>query len=1062
MSFQSGNISKKPKSGASSTKKSSVWKWIGSILLGVVLVCLIAAVWIWSNRYSVFERYVINLLQDRGIEAQLSIKRVNLESVRIDDIELTYQSEDTPFFRAERIDADYNWKEAVQGNVTRLKLVEPEARITLDENFKIVDGWLPPKSESSPGGFSLPVNGIFLDEATFYLETPYGSPRIDMNAAIRETDQFEATLVIDETALNYENWTLNGSARLDLEVEGDRKEIDSLIRLQSLRRNSLNLRDATLEVNGILEANTTLPIDLQNLNMEFTGEVDGTASRLETEPFTLDESRFAWTGEITRRTDLTSPIGLDGEIEISTDQFSFADESRAKHLAQMLTLSDALSNTPIAQHFAPSLTDALERLLDKSAIYTKADIDFQSDRAVISLLSPLDVVRDNTKMKVIGTTQPLYTWNRLSNDLTLSFDADLNRPVPMSLKETRIEAVTANGWQLSDITVFFGKMETAKSWQVTSDNEPARLAPFNAAIDYEANASRQLNIIGGVDFDGRVPGGYVKGFETQGTVNLRLPPAEQEGLKLSYLPKTSQVKVGYLETETDWDLKDITLDLKDGKNIFSLKGNKARIDAGLENVDFTGLNNLDDREFAMQINTARAQGDLNTKTGFQDWTIGFANANMDSDSSPVEGTHAEVPEGTLSVQRTDETISFDFKSEAVNVSVPQGHVDGMKVHVKGTPTAYQLDHSGGVFKSDSMEIPEWPVSGSVKFDNGEFVGEAVARIPKANNTPLDIRYNFENGVGSAQLYLENLEFKSGGLQPQTLVPALSGKVAAVEGSVSADMRIRFEGGAVEESGGVLSIRDMNFGTAPGPVEGLNTQIEFSSLMPFQTAGPQSMTLENFDPGLPLEDGTIEYELVPEGVKIYSARWPLNVGAFELDPFTWRYGADENRVVMRLKDISINELLQTVGNGKLEATGTVRGVFPIVVRGLDVLVDQGYLEAKDGGIIRFNAEDGTTDRFQGDKFLETWSSADEGVYNDLAREALREFNYRELTASIDGPLDGDVQLGLIFNGANEKVLNGQPFEFDIDVQGELFNILKSFNSNAQIKSELLKKETDKVR
>ena len=117
-----------------------------------------------------------------------------------------------------------------------------------------------------------------------------------------------------------------------------------------------------------------------------------------------------------------------------------------------------------------------------------------------------------------------------------------------------------------------------------------------------------------------------------------------------------------------------------------------------------------------------------------------------------------------------------------------------------------------------------------------------------------------------------------------------------------------------------------------------------------------------------------------------------------------------------------------------------------------------MEAKDGGVIRFVADETEADdRFQGDKILETWSSGDEGVYNDLAKEALREFNYRELTASIDGPLDGDVELGVVFNGANKKVLNGQPFEFDIEVQGELFNILRSFNSNAQIKSELLKKE-----
>lgn len=1065
MSLQSDITSKKRKSGRPGHKKWSVWKWLGAILLCLLLIVVIVAIWIWSNRYSVLERYVVTLLEEQGIDAELSIKNANLDAVVIDNVKLTYQSEGRPFFTAERIEADYIWKEALQGKVKRLSIIEPTAQITLDENFKIVDGWLPPKSESSPGGVSIPENGFFIKDATFDLNTPFGNPEVDVTASIRKTDQFEATVIVHETDLNYKDWTVNGSARVDLDVDGNQKDIESLVRLQRLARKTLNLEEATLEVQGVLTADTTLPIDLEKLDMMFEGQVNGTANRLETEPFTLDESQFDWDGQITRRTDLNSPIGLDGQIDISTEQFTFADESRAKDLAKMLTLSESLSKTPIAEHFAPSIRQSLEKILQQSAIKTTADIDFQNDKAVISLITPLDAVQKNTELKINDVAdQPLYIWDRQNNKLTLSFDASLNRPVPMTLKNTRIEAVTKNGWQLSDITLFSGDMETTKSWQVTSDNEPARLAPFKAAIEYQTETSRRLNISGGVDFDGRVPGGYVEDFKTAGVVNLRLPPPGQEGLSLSYTPNKPKVTVGRLQTETDWDLTDISLDLRDGKNIFSLTGNRGKINAGLENVGFTAVNKRDARDFAMEIGTARAKGDLNTQTGKQDWAIAFENADMQSDNFPVEGTKAGVPEGTLSVRRTNETITFDFKSDAVNVTVPQGQVEGMKVAVRGTPTEYKVVHNGGLFESDAMDVPEWPVSGTINFEDGKFIGQAVARIPKANNTPLNIDYNIEEGAGTAHAVLESLTFETGGLQPQTLAPALAGKIAAVEGSVSADIQVRFANGEIQDTGGVLNIMDMNFGTAPGPVEGLNTQIEFSSLMPFQTAGQQIMTVKNFDPGLPLEDGTIEYELVPEGVKIYSARWPLNIGAFELDPFTWRYGADENRVVMRLNDISIDELLQTFGNEKLEATGTVRGVFPIVVRGLSVLVDEGHLEAKDGGVIRFKADptQTTTDRFQGDNILDTWSSGDEGVYNDLAKEALREFNYQELTASIDGPLDGDVQLGLVFNGANKKVLNGQPFEFDINVQGELFNILQSFNSNAQIKSKLLKKEADKVR
>ena len=65
----------------------------------------------------------------------------------------------------------------------------------------------------------------------------------------------------------------------------------------------------------------------------------------------------------------------------------------------------------------------------------------------------------------------------------------------------------------------------------------------------------------------------------------------------------------------------------------------------------------------------------------------------------------------------------------------------------------------------------------------------------------------------------------------------------------------------------------------------------------------------------------------------------------------------------------------------------------------------------------------------------------------AIEALKNFTYDELFLDIDGPLDGEVTLGMAFTGSNPDVLYDVPFQFDVAVQGELFNIARSFNPNA---------------
>jgi len=213
-------------------------------------------------------------------------------------------------------------------------------------------------------------------------------------------------------------------------------------------------------------------------------------------------------------------------------------------------------------------------------------------------------------------------------------------------------------------------------------------------------------------------------------------------------------------------------------------------------------------------------------------------------------------------------------------------------------------------------------------------------------------------------------------------------------------------------------------------------------------------MKTFNPGMALNNGVVIFHLVPDGVKVDSADWPIGNGSFSMDPFVWNYSAPENRVIMRVKDVSLGDFLNDIGNKKIQATGNVVGVFPIVVRGIEVLIEGGEISVPDGGIIKYDPGPNIP-QYSQEEAIAVLRERRVSEYAFLAQDALREFRYRSLSASIDGPLEGDVEIGLIFDGSNEKVLNKQPFRFDISVKGELFNIARSFNSNAQVKSEILR-------
>ena len=168
--------------------------------------------------------------------------------------------------------------------------------------------------------------------------------------------------------------------------------------------------------------------------------------------------------------------------------------------------------------------------------------------------------------------------------------------------------------------------------------------------------------------------------------------------------------------------------------------------------------------------------------------------------------------------------------------------------------------------------------------------------------------------------IPELIFTPNGLQPQSLVKTLRGKIAEVDGAVSAKINLAFAAGQPLQSSGSAQLKSLSFGTLPGPLSGVSTELQFSSFFPLQSQGRQTLTVASFDPGFPLEKGVIEFEMIPDGVKVYSARWPLGGGAISLQPFDWLYSADQNRVVMRVENVSVGEFLKDVGDGAIEATG----------------------------------------------------------------------------------------------------------------------------------------------
>ncbi len=1046
--------------GPVSPKKRSIWRWLLWGLFVSLILLIILGTFLWVNRYSLLEEAAEDLLLEQGIQAELSIESISQTQAVVTNVRLidTTSDDAKKFFEADKVTAEYEWREAVKGRFEKLVFVRPRARFTLDESGNFIDGWIPPQGEGDGGEPVLPPKGIVIDGGVFTLGSPFGDVVTEVDAVYFAQDKFTAKLDITPTTFAYKDWKMAGGGHLDIELEGNNPKLRLDLKLSSLEHPIIDAQD--LHVRGDM-----VP-EIYEETFKVDGDLDFTFSSLVTAQLMSGAGQFNWEGHAERNTSIDHPLALSGTWSSVVSDVALPDPARRNSLAETLSLSETLLKTPIAQNFSGELTRRMTNLLERSDIEASGGIALDARGLSVSLSRQAIMRGDKTTLRLEQTDwAPIYNFSRDDEKMRLAFHAALTQPAGLTFREADLVAPTQNGWQLDGVERFSADISTTANWQSNGlEGRGARLAPFQTEAVYRAGAENDdgagsLLLSGGVDYDGTVPGGYVTQLRTSGRMTMDL---HSGAMSVRFKPSGNlPIRISKLETSTEWHGEDVSAILLTDDPIFTRVGAVSRMNAQLSDVSFKASDATNSKNLEMSFEKMSVSGEL--KRDKQSWDVLGKSAKIVSEDMPGPGTVITTPEARIQVQREDikSPTQFYLAAPQADVNTQLVRATSIRIEAAGEPDEYILRYGPceaniGRVKFIGDAIPRLPMTGLVNFEGGAFTGSATTTLPLADDTLIDISYEFKDGKGTADVEIPELTFTPKGLQPQYLVSALKGKIAEVEGVVQAKIKLAFAAGQPLQSWGTAKIVDMNFGTLPGPLTGVNTEMQFSNMFPLQSQGRQILTVDKFDPGFPLENGVIEFEMIPDGVKVHSARWPLGEGFFSLDPFDWLYSNETNRVVMRIENVSIGEFLKDVGEGDLRATGNIEGTLPIVMSGVDVRVENGELWVKDGGVIQYKSKqldsiselDGTNER--------AVAAMRAGNYRDAAFEALKNFEYQELRVKIDGALDGPIDVFLKADGKNDDVLGGQPFLFNINLQGELLNILRSFNTNAQIKSELARR------
>ncbi len=301
--------------------------------------------------------------------------------------------------------------------------------------------------------------------------------------------------------------------------------------------------------------------------------------------------------------------------------------------------------------------------------------------------------------------------------------------------------------------------------------------------------------------------------------------------------------------------------------------------------------------------------------------------------------------------------------------------------------------------------------------------------------------------GEAQLEAVSrfITFDPEGLQPGDLSPRLA-ELKNVRGSLTAQARLAWPLDPAAESGR-LSLAGLSFESPVGAVEGLDLDVILTGLLPLASAPDQQLTIRRLDAAVPVEAVALVFALdqSPQphltvsdgGFDLGGARW--RIAPTTLDP-----AARRNAIAFATEALDLTTFFRLIEVEGLSGSGTLKGRIPIAFEGEDVIVEDGRFEALGPGKLQI--------RFEALRA----ALAGGGEYVELAAQAMEDFHFDNLSIAVSKTAANDATVRLSTLGRNPAVLDGQPFQFNINLESNLTSVLAALRQGYSLSDDALRR------
>ncbi len=313
---------------------------------------------------------------------------------------------------------------------------------------------------------------------------------------------------------------------------------------------------------------------------------------------------------------------------------------------------------------------------------------------------------------------------------------------------------------------------------------------------------------------------------------------------------------------------------------------------------------------------------------------------------------------------------------------------------------------------------------------------------------LDLSHDLVSERGKLDARWGPITFAPDGLQPKALSAELE-ELTDVSGTVGIEAKAEWSPRSQNIAANV-KLSSLSGTLLPARVDNLNGNLSFLSLSPPVSNKTQQITIEELDVGVPLSDLLLQFEIVDAqggpGLDAKSLQTDFAGGRLTASPFRVAGPEDSFGTTVEVTHVKLDRLTEILDLGDVQLEGRVIGQLPLILDlGTEsIAIDNGWLQAVDEGVIRIpNAAER----------LGLGQISQEQKQLLFALDALSDFHYTYLYATVSFGAEGDLDLALTLEGNNPAVLDGYPFKFNVTFGVDLADLLAAFRRGREITPEL---------